>query len=26
VISADDARAKTFTLQMAILDIDLEDL
>ena len=26
VISADDARAKTYTLQMAILDIDLEDL
>jgi hypothetical protein len=26
VVSADDARAKTYTLQMAILDIDLEDL
>ncbi len=26
VISADDALAKSFTLQMAILDIDLEDL
>ena len=26
VISADDARAKSFTLQMAILDYDLEDV
>ena len=26
IISADDAKAKTFTLQMAILDFDLEDL
>ncbi len=26
VISADDPKAKTFTLQMAILDFDLEDL
>ena len=26
VISADDASGKTFTLQMAILDFDLEDL
>jgi len=26
VVSADDPRAKTYTLQMAILDIDLEDL
>jgi hypothetical protein len=26
VISADDAKAQTFTLQMASLDIDLEDL
>jgi hypothetical protein len=26
VISADDPKGKTFTLQMAILDIDLEDL
>lgn len=26
VISADDPRAKSFTLQMAILDIDLEDV
>ena len=25
IISADDAKAKTFTLQMAILDFDLED-
>lgn len=25
VISADDAKGKSFTLQMAILDIDLED-
>lgn len=26
VISADDAKGKSFTLQMAILDFDLEDL
>jgi hypothetical protein len=26
VISADDPKGKTYTLQMAILDIDLEDL
>jgi hypothetical protein len=26
IISADDPKAKTFTLQMAILDFDLEDL
>jgi hypothetical protein len=26
VISADDPKAKTYTLQMAILDFDLEDL
>ncbi|MCW2274439.1 hypothetical protein M2321_002015 [Rhodoblastus acidophilus] len=26
VISADDPKGKTFTLQMAILDIDLDDL
>ncbi|MBB4196479.1 hypothetical protein CCR94_19860 [Rhodoblastus sphagnicola] len=26
VISADDPKCKTFTLQMAILDIDLEDI
>jgi hypothetical protein len=26
VISADDPKAKSFTLQMAILDIDLEDV
>ena len=26
VVSADDASAKTYTLQMAILDIDLDDL
>ena len=26
VISADDPKAKSFTLQMAILDIDLEDI
>jgi Protein of unknown function (DUF3126) len=26
VISADDPKAKSFTLQMAILDIDLEEL
>jgi hypothetical protein len=26
VISADDAKAKSFTLQMAILDIDLDEL
>lgn len=26
VISADDAKAKSYTLQMAILDFDLEDL
>jgi hypothetical protein len=26
VISVDDAKAKSFTLQMAILDFDLEDL
>ena len=25
IISADDAKAKTYTLQMAILDFDLED-
>ena len=25
VISADDAKGKSFTLQMAILDFDLED-
>ena len=26
IISADDAKAKSFTLQMAILDFDLEDI
>ena len=26
VISADDPKGKTYTLQMAILDFDLEDL
>jgi len=26
VISADDAKAKTYTLEMAILDIDLDDI
>jgi hypothetical protein len=26
IISADDPKGKTFTLQMAILDYDLEDL
>jgi hypothetical protein len=26
VVSADDPKGKTYTLQMAILDFDLEDL